>query len=95
MGKLDKVASKRAAARKAKKAEVDAATAADATAAAATAIAATYTAVAPAAPSGYGIGTRRSYAAAVADGTAVAVVTTPNRPAKQLTSSPSFLRGNT
>ena len=68
MGKLDKLARKRAAARKAKKAEADAAAAADATAAAAAVIAAADTAVVPAAPSGYGIGTCRSYAATVADG---------------------------
>ena len=68
MGKLDKLARKRATARKAKKAEADAAAAADSTAAAAAVIAAADTAVVPAAPSGYGKGTCCSYATAVADG---------------------------
>ena len=76
MGKLDRLQLKRAAAKKKAKADADGAAAADATTAIAAAIAAADTAVAPAAPSGYGIGTRRTYAAADADGTAVTVVTT-------------------
>ena len=76
MGKLDKLAKKRAAKRRKSKADADATPAADVVAAAAAAIAAADTAVVPAVPSGSGIATRRSYAAAVTDGTAVAVVTT-------------------
>ncbi len=90
MGKLDKLARKRAAARKAKKAEADAAAVADAAAAAAAAIAASDTAVVPAATSAPGIATRRStYAAVVAGGTAVTVVATSvNAAAVASTSSP-------
>ena len=74
-GKLETLARKRAAARKAKKAEADAAAVADAAAAAAAAIPASDTAVVPTATSAPGISTRRStYAAVVAGGTSVTVV---------------------
>ena len=108
MGKLDRLKMKRAAAKKKAKADADAAAAADATAAAtaAAAIAAADTAadaascaaaaaVVPATPSGYGIGTRRSYATAVVDGTAVAVVTTSINAAAVSSPSSAVTRSST
>ncbi len=87
MGKLDKLARKRATARKAKKAEADAA--AVSAAAAAAVIAASDTAAVPAATSGPGIATCRTYAAIVAGGTAVSVLSTSvNAAVVASTSSP-------
>ena len=87
MGKLEQLVLKRSAAKKKAKTAADAAAAADATAAAAAAIAAAdaptdaafhaaAAAVVPTTHSGFGVATRRSYAAAVANGLADAGETT-------------------
>ena len=110
MGKLGQLALKRAAAKRKAKAAADAAAAADATAAAAPAIAAAdaaidaasraaAAAVVPATCSSFGVATRRSYAAAVANGPAVAgetisvnaaTVASPSSAATRLSKKPKL-----